>query len=178
MATKKAPMPKATIASKPKTTKPKVVKNDTIQKTSEEKISIAKQKRLVATEQILQAIADGLNQTDALTLIGVAYSTWNGWLKADPELAADVKRAELSLKIKHLQNIASHAINDPKCSQWLLSRKFPKEFGDRAIVDMNTTTDDSKIIINVIQQVQKERHSDVIDVAPLEIEQDGYDEED
>ena len=113
-------------------------------------------------------------QTCALPI----YGTWNAWLKADPELVADVKRAELSLKIKHLRNIASHAVDDPKCSQWLLARKFPKEFGDRAIVDMNTTTDDSKIIINVINQVQKEKHSDVIDVAPLEIEQDEYDEED
>ena len=43
---------------------------------------------------------------------------------------------------------------------------------------MSTTTDDSKIIINVIQQVQKEKHSDVIDVAPPEIDQDEYDEED
>ena len=153
-------------------------KIDTVQKVDEEKVSIVKQKKIAVTEEILQAIADGLSQTDALNLIGLPYATWNAWLKADAALASDVKRAELSLKIKHLRNIASHAINDPKCSQWLLSRKFPKEFGDRAVVDMSTTTDDSKIIINVIQQVQKEKHSDVIDVAPPEIEQDEYDEED
>jgi len=160
------------------TSAPKAKKVDTVQKPDEEKVSIVKQKKIAVTEEILQAIADGLSQTDALSLIGLPYATWNAWLKADPALVSDVKRAELSLKIKHLRNIASHAVDDPRCSQWLLSRKFPKEFGDRAIVDMNTSTDDSKIIINVIQQVQKERHSDVIDVVPSEIEQDEYDEYD
>ena len=85
-----APAPASKLKSK---------KVDTVQKVDEEKVSIVKQKKIAVTEEILQAIADGLSQTDALNLIGLPYATWNAWLKADAALASDVKRAELSLKI-------------------------------------------------------------------------------
>jgi hypothetical protein len=98
-------------------------------------------------------------------------------MKADAELVADIKRAEISLKLKHLQNIQRHSETDVRASQWLLARKFPSEFGEKSTIDMNTKSDDSKVIINVIQQVQKEKHAQVIQVThelPEEIE----DEED
>ena len=109
----------------------------------------SRQKRLISTEQVLEFISQGLSQTDALSLVGVAYSTWNGWMKNDPNLVADIKRAEISLKIKHLQNIQRHSENDVRASQWLLARKFPSEFGEKQTIDMNTRGDDSKVIIPI-----------------------------
>ena len=72
-------------------------------KPSEDKAEIAKKKRLVATEQILELNSQGLSQTDAISVVGISYSTFHSWMKADAELVADVKRAEISLKLKHLQ---------------------------------------------------------------------------
>jgi hypothetical protein len=101
-------------------------------------------------------------------------------MKADAELVADVKRAEISLKLKHLQNIQRHSESDVRASQWLLARKFPLEFGEKQTIDMNTKGDDSKVIINVIQQVQKEKHGQVVQIKhelPNGLD-DGTDEED
>ncbi len=149
-------------------------------KPSEDKAEIAKKKRLVATEQILELISQGLSQTDAISVVGISYSTFHSWMKADAELVADVKRAEISLKLKHLQNIQRHSENDVRASQWLLARKFPLEFGEKQTIDMNTKGDDSKVIINVIQQVQKEKHGQVVQIKhelPNGLD-DGTDEED
>jgi uncharacterized protein YoaH (UPF0181 family) len=68
-------------------------------KPSEDRAEIAKKKRLVATEQILELISQGLSQTDAISIVGISYSTFHSWMKADAELVADVKRAEISLKL-------------------------------------------------------------------------------
>lgn len=178
--------------AKSKTTD-KIVKNDTVdskvgknstalsKKPQEDKSEIAKQKRLISIEQVLEFISQGLSQGDALSLVGVAYSTWNGWMKNDPELVADIKRAEISLKIKHLQNIQRHAESDVRASQWLLARKFPAEFGEKQTIDMNTRGDDNKVIINVIQQVQKEKHAQAIEIKhklPDELPDEIDDEED
>jgi hypothetical protein len=67
-----------------------------------------------------------------------------------------------------------------RASQWLLARKFPSEFGEKQTIDMNTKSDDSKVIINVIQQVQKEKHGQTIEIKhELPNENDnGTDEED
>jgi uncharacterized protein YoaH (UPF0181 family) len=148
-------------------------------KPSEDKAEIAKKKRLVATEQILELISQGLSQTDAISVVGISYSTFHSWMKADAELVADVKRAEISLKLKHLQNIQRHSENDVRASQWLLARKFPLEFGEKQTIDMNTKGDDSKVIINVIQQVQKEKHQKSIEIKhDLPEIEDQSDEED
>ena len=168
------------------------VKNDTVdskagknntaltKKTAEERSEIARKKRLISIEQVLEFISQGLSQGDALSIVGVAYSTWNGWMKNDPGLVADIKRAEISLKLKHLQNIQRHSESDVRASQWLLARKFPLEFGEKQTIDMNTKGDDSKVIINVIQQVQKEKHGQTVQIKhelPNGID-DGTDEED
>lgn len=168
------------------------VKNDTVdskagknntaltKKTAEERSEIARKKRLISIEQVLEFISQGLSQGDALSIVGVAYSTWNGWMKNDPDLVADIKRAEISLKLKHLQNIQRHSESDVRASQWLLARKFPLEFGEKQTIDMNTKGDDSKVIINVIQQVQKEKHGQVVQIKhelPNGLD-DGTDEED
>lgn len=148
-------------------------------KPSEDRAEIAKKKRLVATEQILELISQGLSQTDAISVVGISYSTFHSWMKADAELVADVKRAEISLKLKHLQNIQRHSENDVRASQWLLARKFPLEFGEKQTIDMNTKGDDSKVIINVIQQVQKEKHQKSIEIKhDLPEIEDQSDEED
>ena len=148
-------------------------------KPSEDKAEIAKKKRLVATEQILELISQGLSQTDAISVVGISYSTFHSWMKADAELVADVKRAEISLKLKHLQNIQRHSESDVRASQWLLARKFPLEFGEKQTIDMNTKGDDSKVIINVIQQVQKEKHQKSIEIKhDLPEIEDQSDEED
>jgi len=153
-------------------------KNKEIAKvSSEEKASIAKQKRLAVMEKVLEFISQGLSQTDALSFVGVSYSSWNTWMKNHPELVTDIKRAEISLKVRHLQNIQRHSENDVRASQWLLARKFPSEFGEKATIDMNTKTDDSKVIINVIQQVQKEKHGQVVQVKH-ELPEETEDEED
>jgi GH24 family phage-related lysozyme (muramidase) len=178
---RQAPEPKKTV-DKIDTVDSKTSKNAIVpaKKTDEEKAELAKKKRLMLTEQVLEYISQGLSQTDALSFVGVAYSTWNGWMRADPELVADIKRAEISLKVKHLQNIQRHAENDVRASQWLLARKFPAEFGEKQTIDMNTKSDDSKVIINVIQQVQKEKHGQTIEIKhELPNENDnGTDEED
>ncbi len=151
--------------------------NALTKKPEEDRAEIAKKKRLVSTEQVLELISQGLSQTDALSIVGIPYPTWHSWMKADAELVADIKRAEISLKLNHLQNIQRHSETDVRASQWLLARKFPSEFGEKSTIDMNTKSDDSKVIINVIQQVQKEKHAQVIQVThelPEEIE----DEED
>jgi len=159
----------------------KVGKNNTAltKKPADDKAEIARKKRLISIEQVLEFISQGLSQGDALSIVGVAYSTWNGWMKNDPELVADIKRAEISLKLKHLQNIQRHSESDVRASQWLLARKFPLEFGEKQTIDMNTKGDDSKVIINVIQQVQKEKHHKSIEIKhDLPEIEDQSDEED
>jgi hypothetical protein len=174
MAKSKTTVKKDMVNSKPS-------ENKEIAKVSpEEKASIAKQKRLAVMEKVLEFISQGLSQTDALSFVGVSYSSWNTWMKNHPELVTDIKRAEISLKVRHLQNIQRHSENDVRASQWLLARKFPSEFGEKQTIDMNTKSDDSKVIINVIQQVQKEKHGQTIEIKhELPNENDhGTDEED
>jgi hypothetical protein len=68
-----------------------------------------------------------------------------------------------------------------RASQWLLARKFPAEFGEKQTIDMNTRGDDNKVIINVIQQVQKEKHAQAIEIKhelPDELPDEIDDEED
>lgn len=181
MAKSKAPATANKSAVKSDTVDSKAGKNSNAltKKPEEDKAEIAKRKRLISTEQVLDFISQGLSQTDALSLVGIAYSTWNGWMKNDPDLVADIKRAEISLKIKHLQNIQRHSENDVRASQWLLARKFPLEFGEKQTIDMNTKGDDSKVIINVIQQVQKEKHGKAIEIKhDLPEIEDQSDEED
>lgn len=181
MAKSKAPTTANKSAVKSDTVDSKTGKNSNAlaKKPEEDKAEIAKRKRLISTEQVLDFISQGLSQTDALSLVGIAYSTWNGWMKNDPDLVADIKRAEISLKIKHLQNIQRHSENDVRASQWLLARKFPLEFGEKQTIDMNTKGDDSKVIINVIQQVQKEKHGKAIEIKhDLPEIEDQSDEED
>lgn len=181
MAKSKAPATANKSAVKSDTVDSKTGKNSNAltKKPEEDKAEIAKRKRLISTEQVLDFISQGLSQTDALSLVGIAYSTWNGWMKNDPDLVADIKRAEISLKIKHLQNIQRHSENDVRASQWLLARKFPLEFGEKQTIDMNTKGDDSKVIINVIQQVQKEKHGKAIEIKhDLPEIEDQSDEED
>ena len=144
--------------------------NALTKKPEEDRAEIAKKKRLVSTEQVLELISQGLSQTDALSIVGIPYPTWHSWMKADAELVADIK-------LKHLQNIQRHSETDVRASQWLLARKFPAEFGEKATIDMNTKSDDSKVIINVIQQVQKEKHAQVIQVTH-ELPEEIDDEED
>jgi hypothetical protein len=149
-------------------------------KPSEEKAELAKRKRLDLTERVLNHISEGLSQTDALAFVGVPYSTWNLWMRTYPEMLVEIRQAEISLKVRHLQNIQKHSENDVRASQWLLARKFPLEFGEKQTIDMNTKGDDSKVIINVIQQVQKEKHGQVVQIKhelPNEND-DGTDEED
>lgn len=180
MAKSKAPATANKSAVKSDTVDSKTGKNSNAltKKPEEDKAEIAKRKRLISTEQVLDFISQGLSQTDALSLVGIAYSTWNGWMKNDPDLVADIKRAEISLKIKHLQNIQRHSENDVRASQWLLARKFPLEFGEKQTIDMNTKGDDSKVIINVIQQVQKEKHGAIEIKHDLPEIEDQSDEED
>ena len=149
-------------------------------KPSEEKAELAKRKRLDLTERVLNHISEGLSQTDALAFVGVPYSTWNLWMRTYPEMLVEIRQAEISLKVRHLQNIQKHSENDVRASQWLLARKFPLEFGEKQTIDMNTKGDDSKVIINVIQQVQKEKHGQTVQIKhelPNESD-DGTDEED
>lgn len=85
-------------------------------------------------QQICAYIASGATNEDACRLVGIAESSFYGWIKRYPEFSQSIKRATVQFKRTHLSKIASD--ESWQASAWLLERRFPDEYGRRAPVEV------------------------------------------
>lgn len=65
-------------------------------------------------EQMKTYLTAGLSLKDACTLVGIAYSTWNGYEQKDPSLRRERKKWQGMLKARAKLNIAEHIFGNKK----------------------------------------------------------------
>jgi hypothetical protein len=82
---------------------------------------------------VLENISNGGTIGVSCRAAGVSYRTFREWVVADPQLSADLKRANGAFELRHVKNIQTMASDDWKASAWLLERKFPKRYARRVV---------------------------------------------
>ncbi len=112
---------------------------------------------------ILDNISNGGTIGVSCLAAGVAYTTFRDWVKADPSLSVDLKRANTEFELRHVRNIQTMSTDDWKASAWLLERKFPKRYSRRLVIsEPPRLTEDTGILVRVPQP--KSIESDITDV--------------
>ena len=89
---------------------------------------------------LLNAIADGCGVYDACYIAGVSNTTYNRWMKEEPEFVQAIKVAEAEYKRTKLKLIseAGEQKNMWSANAWLLERKWPEQYGKRDAVDVTS----------------------------------------
>ena len=99
-------------------------------------------------ENVLKAIASGLNNDDACASAGISRSIFYKKLKDDLDFLDTYKKAKIQFKLTHINKISK--ANSWQSSAWLLERKFAEEFGKK--LDITTAGDKlNELKINVIR---------------------------
>lgn len=93
---------------------------------SEEKIKILK-KIAYYTSRV------GLSLKESCILLNVNFESFKKEMKSSPVIGRIIAIKELEYKKDLLLTISTKAVKDgdSKLAQWLLSKKYPKEYGDR-----------------------------------------------
>ena len=106
--------------------------------------------RKLVSEVVLNYLRDGMSLRDACALAGISKRAFHNWVKEESALCAQVKKARLEGKLKHLRNINAHAADDWKASAWYLERMYPKEFAKRTVIELPKTREaDDAILVRV-----------------------------
>lgn len=114
---------------------------------------------------ILENISNGGTIGISCCAAGVSYRSFREWVQADPQLAADLKKANSAFELRHVRNIQTMATDDWKASAWLLERKFPKRYSRRLVIsEPPKATEDTGILVRVPQPKPKSIESDITDV--------------
>jgi transposase len=109
---------------------------------------IKEQKR----EDVLKYIREGMSDKDACLLAGISQETFYAWIngrkdktgkvivKVDSAFSESLKAARAEFKRLHIKNITRVAVKGGQwtASAFLLERKFPDEFGQKAKVDVES----------------------------------------
>jgi len=99
-------------------------------------------------ENVLKAIASGLNNDDACDSAGISRSIFYKKIKDDLDFLDTYKKAKIQFKLTHIQKISK--AENWQSSAWLLERKFAEEFGKK--LDITTMGDKlNELKINVIR---------------------------
>lgn len=83
---------------------------------------------------ILEALAVGMPRRHACMSAGISDDTLARMLKSDADFAEQVKAAEASAVERALGQIVAAASDDWKAAAWILERRWPQEFGRKAIL--------------------------------------------
>lgn len=102
----------------------------------------------------INVLSQGNTLTEACRQANIPVRTFNSYVDNDPELAAMYKEADIlssDAMADALINIDNHVVHghsDPKMAKvisdnikWVLSKRRPKEYGDRVQVDHSVTVD-------------------------------------
>jgi hypothetical protein len=105
--------------------------------------------------------AEGRTKTRACDEVGISIATFEGYVKASPELQEIYREAEqrsydaMAEALVDIDNHRIHGRSDPKMAavvskniMFLLSKRRPKEYGERITVDHNVTMD--KAIVDAL----------------------------
>ena len=92
-------------------------------------------------DQILGAIADGMNFQDACMLVGISEKTFGRWRKKAEKAKSGEwfdfhlawKKAEMENKKKHILKI--NESKDWKSSSYTLQNRYPNEYSDKTKVE-------------------------------------------
>lgn len=122
-------------------------------------------------DEILTYKENGLSDADICDMTGIDQSTFYAWLKEaetglnykhpdEPaknlelkvELSEGLKRAKVSFKAYHIQNITKASKKNWQASAWMLERMYPKEFGriDRQIAIMGDAEKDNGMLSEIL----------------------------
>jgi len=84
-------------------------------------------------KEICGYLEDGLAQKDAARLAGISESTFYEWLSTKSEFSESLMRAMAKYKYKLVTMVNTQAVNDGKLALEVLARRFPQEYGEKAI---------------------------------------------
>lgn len=87
--------------------------------------------------KLLELIELGMPLTHAADAVGIAFSTLCNWRQANADFADEVERAVASGMQRHLENIVRASATDWRASAWILSHRFPSQWG-RTSVDLTS----------------------------------------
>ncbi len=107
-------------------------------------------------ERILNALRLGLFRDQACSINNINRDSFYEWMNRYPEFSDKVEKAESDCEAKHLANITRHSETDPKQSQWVLSKRFYKRWGEK----MDITSKDEAIQSPIIILPEKEIDND------------------
>lgn len=95
---------------------------------------------------IIDSLNKGFGRVQSCKQAGISYDTFLDWYNNKVEFSELVKKAELTGKQAEketLENIIKRCASDKnkpvwQAAAWLLERKYPKEYGQRQALDLNT----------------------------------------
>lgn len=97
-------------------------------------------------DRILNSLKEGSGRYAAAKAGNISFETFCEWMRTKTEFSDNVKKAEFEGQAyekytleKNIKN-ASDKYGNPvwQSSAWLLERKYPKEYGQRQALDLNT----------------------------------------
>lgn len=109
-------------------------------------------KKVNEQQEILKYIREGMSNADACLLARINPDTLYSWINGrkgkdgkwkahpDPVFSDELKAAQADFKRLHVKNITRVAVREKQwtASAFLLERKFPDEFGQKAKVDVES----------------------------------------
>lgn len=126
-------------------------------------------------DAILTYKENGLTDKDICDIVGIDQSTFYAWLQdaeriksgeikpsetacgaLKVELSDGLKRARVSFKAYHIQNITKASRKEWTASAWLLERFYPKEFGriDRQVALMGEANKENGMLDEILDYMR------------------------
>ena len=98
-------------------------------------------------DQVLKYIANGLTNDDACDYAGVSRTVFYEKVKEETDFADKYKKALISFKAGHINNVNLKSKETWQASAWMLERKFRNEFALRNEIDVTTGGEKMNIFV-------------------------------
>lgn len=137
-----------------------------------------------AREKILESLRAGMFRRHAAALVGVTESTLSVWYNRGHrearglyhDFAVAVDAAEAEFAQAGVEQLVGAAPHNPRIMQWLLSRRFPAEYGRRDNVEPTGTEDSQadaqalrELLIERLQKLAPEPEPDPVEEPTAEV---------
>lgn len=87
------------------------------------------------TKEICDHLENGANRTDTMVLVDISKETFYEWMRAKPDFADSVKKAEQKCKQFYIGVIKKAAEKSWQAAAWWLERKHHEEFSQKHETD-------------------------------------------
>jgi hypothetical protein len=105
-------------------------------------------------QTICNAIVDGATYAAASEAAGIAYSTFNEWMKDERprflKFSEAVRQANARARTELIRQIKQHGRKDWRALAWILERRFKDEYGN----SMDLTSNGKELTLKIIPASQ------------------------